>query len=123
MSAPIRLRLSQAAGFDLQALSRAINGLRAVKVDRTTKWGNLWIVGPRTCGCRSVGECTHDSFRCDNAADAVEAYRDWATHWRQKPDGSGLYNALKELNGKNLACWCALDQPCHANVLLEIANR
>jgi len=28
-----------------------------------------------------------------------------------------------ELAGKNLACFCPLDQPCHADVLLEIANR
>ena len=27
-----------------------------------------------------------------------------------------------ELRGKNLACFCALDQPCHADVLLELAN-
>jgi hypothetical protein len=27
-----------------------------------------------------------------------------------------------ELRGKDLACWCPLDQPCHADVLLEIAN-
>lgn len=27
------------------------------------------------------------------------------------------------LGGQNLACWCPLDQPCHADVLLEIANR
>ena len=27
-----------------------------------------------------------------------------------------------QLRGKNLACWCALDAPCHADVLLEIAN-
>jgi hypothetical protein len=27
-----------------------------------------------------------------------------------------------ELGGKNLACWCPLDQPCHADVLLELAN-
>ena len=26
------------------------------------------------------------------------------------------------LRGKNLACWCPLDQPCHADVLLDIAN-
>ena len=26
------------------------------------------------------------------------------------------------LAGKNLACWCPLDQPCHADVLLKIAN-
>lgn len=29
---------------------------------------------------------------------------------------------LSELRGKDLACWCPLDQPCHADVLLEIAN-
>ena len=27
-----------------------------------------------------------------------------------------------ELAGRDLACWCPLDQPCHADVLLEIAN-
>lgn len=30
---------------------------------------------------------------------------------------------LAELRGKNLACWCPLDQPCHADVLLELANK
>jgi hypothetical protein len=29
---------------------------------------------------------------------------------------------LPELRGKNLACWCALDQPCHVDFLLELAN-
>jgi hypothetical protein len=29
---------------------------------------------------------------------------------------------LPSLRGKNLACWCPLDQPCHADVLLEMAN-
>ena len=28
-----------------------------------------------------------------------------------------------ELAGSDLACWCPLGQPCHADVLLEIANR
>ena len=28
----------------------------------------------------------------------------------------------EHLAGKNLACWCPLDQPCHADVLLKIAN-
>jgi hypothetical protein len=27
-----------------------------------------------------------------------------------------------ELGGRDLACWCPLDQPCHADVLLELAN-
>lgn len=29
---------------------------------------------------------------------------------------------LSELRGKNLACWCPIGQPCHADVLLEVAN-
>lgn len=29
---------------------------------------------------------------------------------------------FETLRGKNLACWCPLDQPCHADVLLRIAN-
>jgi hypothetical protein len=26
------------------------------------------------------------------------------------------------LRGKNLACWCGLNEPCHADVILRIAN-
>jgi hypothetical protein len=33
-----------------------------------------------------------------------------------------LAEVKAELRGKDLACWCRLDQPCHADVLLEIAN-
>ena len=40
--------------------------------------------------------------------------RDWHTNFR----GVVLLHASKDL-----ACWCPLDQPCHADVLLEIANR
>ena len=28
----------------------------------------------------------------------------------------------RELRGRNLACWCREGAPCHADVLLEIAN-
>ena len=38
---------------------------------------------------------------------------------QQKAD---IRHRLPELCGKNLACWCPLDQPCHADVLLELAN-
>jgi len=33
-----------------------------------------------------------------------------------------VLSGLPSLRGKNLACWCPLDQPCHADVLLELAN-
>lgn len=28
---------------------------------------------------------------------------------------------IAPLRGKNLACWCKLDMPCHADVLLKLA--
>jgi hypothetical protein len=28
----------------------------------------------------------------------------------------------RELGGHDLACWCPLDQPCHADVLLAVAR-
>lgn len=34
-----------------------------------------------------------------------------------------ILRRLPELRGKNLACYCPLDKPCHADVLLELANR
>jgi hypothetical protein len=37
------------------------------------------------------------------------------------PFGKPVY--LGPLKGKNLACFCGLDEPCHGDVLLEIANR
>lgn len=38
-------------------------------------------------------------------------------------DPWGADRIRNELAGFDLACWCPLDQPCHADVLLEIANR
>ncbi len=34
-----------------------------------------------------------------------------------------MFDDIQELKGKNLACWCPLDQPCHAGILLKIANK
>lgn len=30
--------------------------------------------------------------------------------------------AIQSLRGKDLCCWCPPDQPCHADVLLALAN-
>lgn len=37
-------------------------------------------------------------------------------------DKAFFMDQVKGLRGKNLACWCSLDSPCHADVLLELAN-
>ena len=74
----------------------------AVVVTRGTKWGNPYRIG--TDGV------------LDNAA-AVAMFREYLG---QHPE---LVEAARvELRGKVLCCWCSLDKPCHADVLLEVAN-
>ena len=59
-------------------------------------------------------------------SDAVRLFKRWIDG---EPGTSGgglrriaLLSRLPELRGKDLACFCRLDVPCHADVLLEIAN-
>jgi Domain of unknown function (DUF4326) len=37
--------------------------------------------------------------------------------------GNHATEARRILPGHDLTCWCPLDQLCHADVLLETANR
>lgn len=52
---------------------------------------------------------------------AVARYRDLLLNHPQLVRVS-ITEIRADLAGRNLACWCPLDQPCHADVLLEIAN-
>lgn len=109
---PIRLQLSRRKGFSLQMLSLATNGLPAVNVARPSKWGNP---------CR-IGKSKDYS-----AADAVRDFKLWMDRDRSIRSYESIYGQpptmfIQDLRGKNLACWCPLDQPCHADVLLEMAN-
>lgn len=54
--------------------------------------------------------------------EAVDYYRSWATEGRNNYWRVQYFIDELPLRGKNLACWCPLDQPCHADVLLELAN-
>ena len=60
------------------------------------------------------------------AADTVLAFRSWLTadhcHANMAEEKETILNSLHELTGKDLACWCSLSQPCHADVLLDLAN-
>lgn len=69
----------------------------AIYVGRPSKWANPYRIG--TC-------------LIPDARAAVEAFA------ANLPLGF----TAAELRGKDLACWCPLDQPCHADVLLAIAN-
>ena len=122
---PIRLQLSRRKGFDLQALSIAANGLHAVNVARPSKWGNPF----------TVKDCREAGFKGDDTALAlrcVEAFRVWAdtVYWQTNWQGpasearrEAILRSLPSIRGKNLACWCKAGDPCHSDVLLEMANR
>lgn len=61
-------------------------------------------------------------------AEAVRLFRQLVDKINQPPhkfpDHPLLHkNLQRALRGKTLACWCACDQVCHADVLLEIANK
>jgi hypothetical protein len=91
---PVRVQLRRTKGWRMPP--------NTLKVDRTTRWGNPFIVGVDG----DAGEC-------------VALYRPYAA---EGLPGLGQGYDPKQLRGKNLACWCPLDQPCHADVLLELAN-
>jgi hypothetical protein len=117
MTKPVRLQLSRRAGFNLQAVSKAANGLEAVKVARPGIWGNPFIVKPEFKSGRKVG----GSYICvPTVEDAVACYREMFQHEGETADM--LRKRLPDLRGKNLACFCKPDQLCHADILLELAN-
>lgn len=99
---PVRVQLKRTRGWRMPP--------NTVKVDRTTPWGNPWKADAHLC-----------------QADAVHFFREFVTEpdWEDpemKAVQRHLKDGLPQLRGKNLACWCALDAPCHADVLLELAN-
>lgn len=117
MKRPQRIQLSRRKGFNLQEHSRALNGLEAVKVDRATKWGNPF----RVCEGK---DNTGLFFTCDSITDCLIRYREYEER-RYDVMSEALrvgFDPYRDIRGKNLACYCQLDVPCHADILLELAN-
>jgi hypothetical protein len=67
----------------------------AVYVGRGSKWGN--------------------PCKVENESQRSDAVAWFEAHIAPNLD-------VSELRGKNLACWCRLDQECHADILLKLAN-
>lgn len=106
---PKRIQLRRAKGW------RKPEG--AVVVARPTKWGNPFPVGH----VASVEAYTNPMSQAKlveiDAHLAVMLFRAWLAYWPGRVADVRLH-----LADRDLACWCPLDQPCHADVLLEIAN-
>lgn len=106
---PARIQLSRRKGWRMPA--------NTVKVDRTTKWGNPF----KPARGQNLEQCAHMfglmaggliCFSCDHPSPEEQ------TRYLRMAK-----KHIRELRGKNLACWCKLDAPCHADVLLRAANR
>lgn len=98
----------------------------AVIVARPSMWGNPFAIGAWAAACPLGPEPMYVADRSERVRDrehAVALFREWVAARREfRHDAFGLSQIKARLAGRDLACWCPLDQPCHADVLLEIAN-
>lgn len=95
---PIRVQLRRIAGWSMPP--------NTVAVCRPTKWGNPHYIGVcPLCGVEHT---------------ASEAVAEFEAEIAGHPELQAAI--VRELRGKNLACWCPPARPCHADVLLMIAN-
>jgi len=97
---PLRVQLKRSAGWKMPA--------NTLKVDRTTRWGNPFTIAE--CGSVAVAVAQHGRWMRGEIA---------APGGVEPPTREVLRAAL---GGRNLACWCALNAPCHADLLLTLAN-
>lgn len=108
MTRPQRIQLSRKKGWRMPD--------NTLSVARPGRFGNPFKIGISVCSGTRLN-FTSKSIR--TRADAVEAFRHMLTFSERHYPSA---DEIASLRGKNLACWCPLDQPCHADVLLEIAN-
>jgi|tagenome__1003787_1003787.scaffolds.fasta_scaffold17409368_1 hypothetical protein len=101
---PERIRLRRTKGWRLPA--------GAVVVARPSKWGNPWRIDASGSTPYSVAD----------RATAVARFREFISAPYDSDEYPPREQIQDELGGHDLACWCPLDGPCHADVLLEIAK-
>lgn len=124
---PQRIQRSRARGWK--------KPVGAVYVGRGSIFGNPVVCTPHGCELKPCGCDECEPYRC-----CVKVFREFITSGIEaRPSTTGSFaiacdalagypyrtrmvKRLGELRGKDLMCWCALDKPCHADVLLELAN-
>jgi len=108
-SKPVRLQYRRTKGFKLVSP----NGLPNICVDRRSKWGNPFVVG-EVAYLKCPGGITLQPVKITNDI-CLKLFNESAEEMADI--------IQKELRGKNLVCWCRPDRPCHADILITIANR
>lgn len=117
MSAPTPVRVVRSRVKNSRLTSP--NGLPVVCVTRGTKWGNPMAIDMKKGWSPETQQVMRQRavriFRALLLGEPVDKSRVWVTLPYTVDD------VKRELRGKNLACWCK-ESPCHADVLLEVAN-
>lgn len=98
---PKRIQRKRTAGWKMPP--------NTVCVTRPSRWGNPFYVAKKP----KPGD---PGFHCLTAAEAVRNYE------RLIAEPVTRHFIRKALRGNNLACFCKLSEPCHADILLKIAN-
>jgi hypothetical protein len=122
VTAPKRIQLRRTKGW------RKPDG--AIVVSRPTKWGNPFRVGEMAQHWHRAAswpnEMYIDTHTIIRAEQAVGLYRrlivEPTEHRFHGFTAPTVDEVRADLAGHDLACWCPLDQPCHADVLLDLAN-
>ena len=105
---------------------RRVKGWRkpdgAVYVGRPTMFGNPFTPA-------GYIEVWNPKATPEDAREAcVRFFKDWIREvmrgdWNHDEKLNAIRKAIPTLRGKDLMCWCEVGSPCHADVLLELANR
>ncbi|MGN6487901.1 MAG: DUF4326 domain-containing protein [Devosia sp.] len=118
MPRPQRMQVSRKAGFNLQEASRALNGLPARLVTRPGPWGNPFSI-EEVAATYGLDRAAAQARAVAMAAEWLRGTLDPALSPGEPPSRDTI---RRELGGHNLACWCKAGTPCHADVLIELAN-
>jgi len=119
--APIRIQRKRTKGWEMPD--------NTVYVGRPGEFGNPFIVGSwmkigagqgkDIMGWLRAIEAKYTNNTYTLVIDNKMAVEMFAEYMKRYPIHK---NRLLKLRGKNLACWCKIGDPCHADVLLELAN-
>ena len=120
---PVRLQLSRTKGFNLQRDSQDTNGLPAVNVARPSRYGNPVTKQDFLDLQEMFAEFGLEPIEGTWQEHAVRCFDAWIGGDIEEMGAPPTADEIRrDLQGKNLACWCKPGDPCHANVLLFIAN-
>lgn len=107
---PVRVQRKRTKGWRMPA--------NTVNVTRPGRWGNPWKEGSTGWTILPGGWINREPHEPLTVEQAVESFRN-DIEYQLSQDSE----FLSDLRGKDLACWCKPGDPCHADVLLELANR